>query len=233
MPAEEALRLGLVHRVVESEDLLAEAMALAHRLAEALPPFGPSHETRPQLPGGVRRPAFLRVRARRGGQSFDTPELRAVGPRARRTRCGRSAMTDATARVAVVTGGTRGIGAAISTRLVADGVTVVAAYRQDDAAAERFVAQHRATGIVTTHRSTWLSRSRVANWSPMFSRPTGASTTSSTTPEPARAAIGGSQFSRLGRDTAHQPHRELSTCRKPPSSSCDKRDSAGSSTSGP
>jgi len=38
-------------------------------------------------------------------------------------------------RVALVTGGTRGLGAAISTRLVADGISVAAAYRSDDAAA--------------------------------------------------------------------------------------------------
>lgn len=44
------------------------------------------------------------------------------------------------ARVAVVTGGTRGLGAAISKRFATDGVTVVAAYRSDDAAAERFLS---------------------------------------------------------------------------------------------
>jgi NAD(P)-dependent dehydrogenase (short-subunit alcohol dehydrogenase family) len=38
-------------------------------------------------------------------------------------------------RVALVTGGTRGIGAAISARLTARGATVVAAYRSDDKAA--------------------------------------------------------------------------------------------------
>jgi NAD(P)-dependent dehydrogenase (short-subunit alcohol dehydrogenase family) len=43
-------------------------------------------------------------------------------------------------RVAVVTGGTRGLGAAISKRLVTDGVMVVAAYRSDDAAAEQFLS---------------------------------------------------------------------------------------------
>jgi len=43
-------------------------------------------------------------------------------------------------RVAVVTGGTRGLGAAISKRLATDGVTVVAAYRSDDTAAERFLS---------------------------------------------------------------------------------------------
>ncbi len=61
-------------------------------------------------------------------------------------------MTDPSARVAVVTGGTRGIGAAISARLSAGGTTVVAAYREDDTAAERFVTQHRSAGIVTTRR---------------------------------------------------------------------------------
>jgi NAD(P)-dependent dehydrogenase (short-subunit alcohol dehydrogenase family) len=61
-------------------------------------------------------------------------------------------MTDPSARVAVVTGGTRGIGAAISARLSAGGTTVVAAYREDDTAAERFVTQHRSAGIVTTWR---------------------------------------------------------------------------------
>src|SRR5208282_2756268 len=44
------------------------------------------------------------------------------------------------ARVAVVTGGTRGLGGAISKRLVADGVIVVVAYRTDDAAAQRFLS---------------------------------------------------------------------------------------------
>ena len=40
----------------------------------------------------------------------------------------------------------------MSSRLAADGVAVAAAYRQDAAAAERFVAQHDAAGMVTTHR---------------------------------------------------------------------------------
>jgi NAD(P)-dependent dehydrogenase (short-subunit alcohol dehydrogenase family) len=61
-------------------------------------------------------------------------------------------MTDATPRVALVTGGTRGIGGAISSRLSAAGTTVVAAYLGDDAAAERFVGQDRSAGIVSTHR---------------------------------------------------------------------------------
>ena len=48
------------------------------------------------------------------------------------------------ARVALVTGGTRGIGAAISLALKAQGRTVVANYASNDAAAEAFKAE---TGI--------------------------------------------------------------------------------------
>jgi acetoacetyl-CoA reductase/3-oxoacyl-[acyl-carrier protein] reductase len=44
-------------------------------------------------------------------------------------------MTAPTPRVAIVTGGTRGLGAAITARLNAQGVLVVAVYRSDDAAA--------------------------------------------------------------------------------------------------
>ncbi|MCU1429731.1 MAG: 3-oxoacyl-(acyl-carrier-protein) reductase [Actinomycetia bacterium] len=44
--------------------------------------------------------------------------------------------TDGTRRVALVTGGTRGLGAAIVARLAANGVTVAAAYRHDDRAAD-------------------------------------------------------------------------------------------------
>jgi acetoacetyl-CoA reductase len=46
------------------------------------------------------------------------------------------------ARVALVTGGTRGIGAAISLALKAQGRTVVANYAANDAAAEAFKAEH-------------------------------------------------------------------------------------------
>ena len=48
------------------------------------------------------------------------------------------------ARVALVTGGTRGIGAAISASLKAAGRTVVASYAGNDAAAAAFTAE---TGI--------------------------------------------------------------------------------------
>ena len=46
------------------------------------------------------------------------------------------------ARVALVTGGTRGIGAAISTALQQAGRTVVASYAGNDKAAEAFTAEH-------------------------------------------------------------------------------------------
>lgn len=61
-------------------------------------------------------------------------------------------MAEASTRVAVVTGGTRGLGAAIATRLAADGTAVAAAYHEDDAAAERFVARFPSEGLVTTCR---------------------------------------------------------------------------------
>ena len=57
-------------------------------------------------------------------------------------------MTDA---LAVVTGGTRGIGAAFSTRLAKLGHRVVAAYRSDDDAAARFAEAHQ--GAVTAVRA--------------------------------------------------------------------------------
>jgi acetoacetyl-CoA reductase/3-oxoacyl-[acyl-carrier protein] reductase len=56
-------------------------------------------------------------------------------------------------RVAVVTGGTRGLGAAVSARLVADGMTVTAVYRSDDAAAERLLAQLDGSGRVTIRQA--------------------------------------------------------------------------------
>ena len=55
-------------------------------------------------------------------------------------------------RVAVVTGGTRGLGAAISRRLVREGVIVAAAYHQDDDAATRLVESIEAPGRCSTYR---------------------------------------------------------------------------------
>jgi NAD(P)-dependent dehydrogenase (short-subunit alcohol dehydrogenase family) len=74
----------------------------------------------------------------------DEPSAR-VGP-------SRTLMGDIGSRVAVITGGTRGLGAAISTRLAAEGVTVVAGYRADDVSARRFAAEIAAPGGITTHQ---------------------------------------------------------------------------------
>jgi len=59
---------------------------------------------------------------------------------------------DTSTRVAVVTGGTRGLGAVSSTKLVAGGTTVAAAYLQDEAAAQRLVAQCNSADDLSTHR---------------------------------------------------------------------------------
>ena len=49
---------------------------------------------------------------------------------------------DFTGQTAIVTGGTRGIGAAISAALLRDGAKVIATYTKNQAAAEAFAAQH-------------------------------------------------------------------------------------------
>jgi enoyl-CoA hydratase len=78
MPAAEAYRLGLVHRVLERDALLAEAMTLADRLAGLSP-----HAVR-----ATKRALNLHVESAAlagfefvldaESQSFDTPELRAT-----------------------------------------------------------------------------------------------------------------------------------------------------------
>ena len=50
-------------------------------------------------------------------------------------------------RVAVVTGGTRGIGRAIALRLAAEGADLAVSYRSDDAAAEETAEEVRAAGV--------------------------------------------------------------------------------------
>ena len=55
-------------------------------------------------------------------------------------------MTSQAGRVAVVSGGGRGIGAAISKRLAAQGATVAVNYRRDEAAAQQTVAEIMAAG---------------------------------------------------------------------------------------
>jgi acetoacetyl-CoA reductase len=56
-------------------------------------------------------------------------------------------MADMTGHVALVTGGTRGIGLAISDRLAARGVTVAAGYSRDKDAADRFREAHRGSSV--------------------------------------------------------------------------------------
>src|ERR671937_89397 len=56
-------------------------------------------------------------------------------------------MTDMTGQVALVTGGVRGIGFAISDRLAARGVSVAAGYSRDKEAAERFREVHPGSSV--------------------------------------------------------------------------------------
>ena len=61
-------------------------------------------------------------------------------------------MPEVGGRVALVTGGTRGLGAAIVTRLATDGAIVTAAYREDDESAKTFAAHDHLPGYVMTRR---------------------------------------------------------------------------------
>ena len=66
------------------------------------------------------------------------------------------------ARVALVTGGTRGIGAAISKALKDAGYKVAASYAGNDAAAEKFIYQTHSTLLTINARSRtghfWFGR---------------------------------------------------------------------------
>jgi len=56
--------------------------------------------------------------------------------------------------VSVVTGGTRGIGAAISRRVASDGGHVAAVYHADERAAQKFVTDAKADGLdISAHRA--------------------------------------------------------------------------------
>lgn len=56
-------------------------------------------------------------------------------------------------RVALVTGGTRGLGAAIVAKLAADGIAVAAAYRSNSVAAQRALANTFAPAGLTIHQT--------------------------------------------------------------------------------
>jgi enoyl-CoA hydratase len=78
MPAEEAHRLGLVHRVVGREALLAEAMALADRLAELSPYAVRATKRALTIQWEAAAVAGFDLASDAESQSFDTPELQAT-----------------------------------------------------------------------------------------------------------------------------------------------------------
>ena len=89
------------------------------------------------------------------------------------------------ARVAFVTGGTRGIGAAICRSLASQGATLAAGYAGNDDAAEKLprrVRLHVPHAASASTRATWASRTTAAAPSTRSSPRTGGSTSSSTTP---------------------------------------------------
>ena len=61
---------------------------------------------------------------------------------------------DLDGKVAVVTGGSRGIGAAIAKTLAAAGASVLVLYRQDEAAAQALVAEIGAAGGIAWPQQT-------------------------------------------------------------------------------
>ncbi len=80
-------------------------------------------------------------------------------------------------RVALVTGGSRGIGAAISKALQADGCTVAATYAGNDEAAAKFTEE---TGIKTYKWNVGdyeSSTAGIARWKKSLARSTSSSPT--------------------------------------------------------
>ena len=88
-------------------------------------------------------------------------------------------MADMTGQVALVTGGIRGIGRAISERLAARGVTVAAGYSRGKEAADKFVADHPGASV---HQGNIGSAEDCERVIQEVLDPTAASTSWSTTP---------------------------------------------------
>jgi NAD(P)-dependent dehydrogenase (short-subunit alcohol dehydrogenase family) len=91
-------------------------------------------------------------------------------------------------RVAFITGGTLGIGAAIAHSLANQGATVAVGYNRDQASAERFVSElSKKLGRMALRRPRIAGTSARAGTAdaqlPRSSRPTGGSTFWSTMPE--------------------------------------------------
>jgi enoyl-CoA hydratase len=78
MPAAEAHRLGLVHRVVEPDALLTEAMTLANRLARLSPHSVRATKRALNFPVESAALNGFEFALDAESQSFDTPELRAT-----------------------------------------------------------------------------------------------------------------------------------------------------------
>ena len=72
-------------------------------------------------------------------------------------------MADMTGQVALVTGGIRGIGRAISERLTARGVTVAAGYSRGQEAADKFVADHPGSTVHQGNIGSAADCERVVN----------------------------------------------------------------------
>ena len=88
-----------------------------------------------------------------------------------------------TERVAIVTGGTRGIGAAISEVLAADSTHVAAVYAGNHDAARELAGRITAAGgSVSVHPGTSATRRSARSWSPRWWRTGDGWTTWSTTP---------------------------------------------------
>ena len=153
----EAHRLGLVNRAVPAPDVLEEALQLGQP-PRALPPQA-VRQARRLLNFHIDRvAAFCQDCARAESECFDTEEHRVLLERlsarvAAKTM--RDTVVGAEDRVALVTGGTRGIGRAITERLSHAGVTVAAAYARDDVAARKQCRDEasRCGATVTLHQA--------------------------------------------------------------------------------